>query len=243
MPSSVPDFTSRIPPAELPEWLDEPRSYKELCAYMRSLEQVNTLTLSARPTLSWLEPLVKAAKGRTLRIVDVGCGSGDMLRRIERWATRRGVELKLTGIDLNAETIAIARDWTRNEAVKCSRIEWIAGNAFAYEEPVDIVLSALLTHHLEETEVVQLLAWMEETARMAWYVNDLVREETPYRLFSLVAKVLRWHKMVQHDGPVSFRRAFREDDWLRMLSAANIDASMVTLHRWTPGRLCAGRVK
>jgi hypothetical protein len=84
---------------------------------------------------------------------------------------------------------------------------------------------------------------MEQTALLGWYVNDLVREETPYKLFSIAAKALRWHKMVQHDGPVSFRRAFREDDWQRMLDAAGVDTSQVTMQRWTPGRLCVGRVK
>ncbi len=239
MPSSLPDFTRRVDPADLPEWLDAPRSYQELHAYMRSLEQVNTLTLSARSTLGWLEPLVARKSGQPLRIVDVGCGSGDMLRRIERWATRRGAGVQLTGIDLNPITIQIARDW----APQSSRIEWITGDAFAYDGPIDIVMSALLTHHLSDAEVIQLLVWMEATARVGWYVNDLVREETPYKLFRIAAKTLHWHKMVQHDGPVSFRRAFREDDWLRMFNTASIAASHVTLRRWTPGRLCVGRVK
>jgi len=238
MPSSVPDFAQRVDPADLPEWLDEPRSYDELHAYMLSLEQVNTLTLSARPTLHWLESFAQRGS-QPLRIVDVGCGGGDMLRRIERWARRRGIAVKLTGIDLNPVTIQIARDW----APKGSRIEWITGDAFAYTEAIDIVLSALLTHHLPEAEVIGLLTWMERTALRGWYINDLVREPTPYKLFSLAAKTLRWHKMVQHDGPVSFRRAFREDEWLRMLTAANIDVSQITMRRWTPGRLCVGRVK
>jgi hypothetical protein len=61
MPSDPPDFTHRVAPADLPEWLDEPRPFDEMRAYMKSLQQVNTLTLGARPTLKWLEQTVVAA--------------------------------------------------------------------------------------------------------------------------------------------------------------------------------------
>jgi hypothetical protein len=54
---------------------------------------------------------------------------------------------------------------------------------------------------------------------------------------------MRWHRFVQHDGPVSFRRSFREADWQQMLAAAGIAADAVTLKRWTPARLCVGRIR
>ncbi len=44
------------------------------------LGQVNRLTLAYRPTLAFLEGLVGARPTRSLRIVDVGSGGGDMLR-------------------------------------------------------------------------------------------------------------------------------------------------------------------
>jgi hypothetical protein len=74
-------------------------------------------------------------------------------------------------------------------------------------------------------------------------VNDLCREVVPYYLFGPLAKVMGWHRFVQHDGPVSFRRSFREDDWRRMCVAAGIDLEDVSLKRWTPARLCVGRLK
>jgi 2-polyprenyl-3-methyl-5-hydroxy-6-metoxy-1,4-benzoquinol methylase len=238
MQSSHPDFTHRTAPADLPEWLDEPRALGEMRAYMKSLRQVNTLTLGARPTLAWLRQIVATGGGRPLRIVDVGCGCGDMLRRIERWAKHQGVTVELTGIDLSAETIDVAREFT--SASSC--IEWIVGDAFSYSQPFDVALSALLTHHLEEPSIVRFLSWMEASAARGWFINDLVREETPYRLFGLAGGLLRWHPQVRHDGPVSFRRAFREDDWRRMLASAGI-TEYVELCRWTPGRLCVSRVR
>ena len=106
-----------------------------------------------------------------------------------------------------------------------------------------MVLSSLFTHHLAEPEIVRFLMWMETVAQHGWFINDLVREATPHRLFGVMAAAARWHTFVRHDGPVSFRRSFREGDWERMAAAAGISPSALTLRRWTPGRLCVGRLR
>ncbi len=234
------DLTRRAAPSELPEWMDEPCSYEDFRQCLVDLGQVNRLTLSYRPTLDFLDRLVATARTeQPLRIVDVGSGGGDMLRHVESWAKRKGVMVTLTGIDLNPYAARAAREFTAPDHA----IEWITDNAFAYTEPVDVVLSSLFTHHLEEVEIVRFLAWSDAVARRGWYVNDLCREFVPYRMFGVLAQVMRWHRFVQHDGPVSFRRSFREDDWQRMVAAAGIANAAVKLARWTPARLCVERMK
>jgi len=230
------DFTRRADPAELPEWMDEPCSYEDFRACLVDLAQVNSLTLASRPTLDFLERLWSSSS-RELRIVDVGCGGGDMLRRIERWAAAKRIPVKLTGIDLNPYAARAAREFTPAG----SEIEWITGDAFSYTEPIDVVLSSLFTHHLAEPEIVRFLAWSDSVAQRGWFVNDLCREPLPYRLFGLLAGAMRWHRFVRHDGPVSFRRSFREDDWQRMTAAAGVPSTK--LKRWTPARLCVERIK
>jgi len=234
------DLSHRADPADLPEWMDEPCSYEDFRSCLIDLAQVNRLTLASRPTLHWLDELVAARKStEPLRIVDVGFGGGDMLRRIARWATRRGIAVQLTGIDLNPHAARAAREFTSANVA----IDWITGDAFSYTEPADVILSSLFTHHLSEPDVVRFLAWMDSVARRGWFINDLVREKTPLQLFTVLSRLARWHRFVRHDGPVSFRRSFREADWQRMLSAVGIPLAATTLQRWTPGRLCVGRLR
>lgn len=234
------DLSLRAAPSELPEWMDEPCSYEDFRACLVDLGQVNRLTLSYRPTLDFLDRLVTVIKPQqALRIVDVGSGGGDMLRGVERWATRRGVEVELTGIDLNPYAARAAKELSPS----ASAINWITGDAFTYTKPVDVVLSSLFTHHLEEAEIIHFLAWSETVAQRGWFINDLCRESAPYKLFGVLAKAMRWHRFVQHDGPVSFRRSFREEDWERMLRKANIAPTGVQLARWTPARLCVEHMK
>ena len=226
--------------AELSEWMDEPCSYGDFRACLRDLMQVNRVVFSYRPTLQWLEQFVRHNK-RPLHILDVGSGAGDMLRRIEQWAREKNIAVRLTGIDLNPHAAQAAREFTGNG----SAIEWVTGEAFEFvpEYGIDVVLSSLFAHHLKDAEIVRFLAWMERTAALGWLINDLKRARGSYVGFTMLARVMRWHRFVQHDGPVSIQRAFWEADWVRYADEAQLDRDAVRIYDAWPGRLCVGRLK
>ena len=230
------DFSRRVSPRELPELMDGDCSYEDFRDCMRSLETVNRWLLGYRPTLAWLERLSHRL-GDPVHIVDVGCGGGDLLRQIAGWARRRGIAVQLTGIDLNPYGARAAAESTPKEL----GITWVTGDAMVYrpEKPIDIVVSSLMAHHLEDEEIVALLRWMEATVQVGWFINDLERSKRSSRMFGWV----RWHWLVRHDGPVSFRRAFRKEDWVRLLAAAAVPREAVSVEKWRPGRLCVGRWK
>jgi 2-polyprenyl-3-methyl-5-hydroxy-6-metoxy-1,4-benzoquinol methylase len=230
------DFSRRASPRELPELMDGDCSYEDFRDCLRSLETVNRWLLGYRPTLAWLERLPQRFRD-PVHIVDVGSGGGDFLRQIAGWARRRGIAVQLTGIDLNPYAAHAAAESTPKEL----GITWVTGDAMAYrpEKPIDIVVSSLLAHHLEDEGIVALLRWMEATVKVGWFINDLERSKWTSRMFGWV----RWHWLVRHDGPVSFRRAFRKEDWERLLAAAEVPQEEVTVENWRPGRLCVGRWK
>jgi len=234
------DFSRRVSPRELPELMDGDCSYEDFRGCLRSLEQVNRWLLGYRPTLAWLGRLPRGLRD-LIHIVDLGSGGGDLLRQIAGWAQRRGIAVQLTGIDLNPYAARAAMDSTPKQL----GIAWVTGDALVYrpEKPVDIVVSSLTAHHLEDEEIIALLLWMEATAQVGWFINDLERSERSCRMFGWLAGVVGWHRFVRHDGPVSFRRAFREEDWVRLLAAAEVPREVVTVEHWRPGRLCVGRWK
>ncbi len=234
------DFSQRVSPRDLPELMDGECSYEEFRDCLHSLEQVNRWLLGYRPTLAWLERLPRGLS-HPICIVDVGSGGGGLLRQIARWARQRGIAVQLTGIDLSPYAARAAAELTREEL----EIAWVTGDALEYrpKKPVDIVVSSLTAHHLENEQITALLRWMEATAQVGWLINDLERSERTCRLFAWLAGVVRWHPFVRHDGPVSFRRAFREEDWVRLLATAEISLESATVEHWRPGRLCVGRWK
>jgi 2-polyprenyl-3-methyl-5-hydroxy-6-metoxy-1,4-benzoquinol methylase len=234
------DFRQRVSPRELPELMDGDCSYEDFRGCLRSLEQVNRWLLGYRPTLAWLERLPREPH-EPVHIVDVGSGGGDLLRQIAGWARRQGIAVQLTGIDLNPYAARAAAESAPNEL----RIAWVTGDALVYrpEKRMDIVVSSLMAHHLEDEEIIALLRWLEATAQVGWFINDLKRSAWSCRMFGWVGVMVEWHRFVKHDGPVSFRRAFREEDWVRLLAAAEVPREAVTVEHWRPGRLCVGRWK
>jgi len=232
------DFSRR---AQLTELMDEPRSREELRACLQDLARVNRWLMGYRPTLRWLDSLPQRQSSQPIRILDVGCGYGDTLRRIERWSGKRGIAVQLTGLDLNPDTTAIAAE----ASGAASQIEWVTANVFAYAPPFKphIVLSSLFTHHLADGEVRKFLRWMEQNAEVGWFINDLSRAPIPYHLFRWFSRLMRLHPFVQHDGPVSIARAFTADDWRKLCAAAGLDKNQYELQAYKPGRLCVSRRK
>jgi len=242
-------FAERVEPADLPELMDEPCAYEEFRACLHDLAKVNRFTRAYKPTIDFLDRVVaRKDLPQPLRILDVASGGGDMLRQVAEWAERRGIAVELTGLDLNPYSTRAAREFgVRDPEDKpgASGIRWITGDVFAYvsAERIDVVLSALFTHHLSSADVVRFVAWMEKNARVGWFVNDLQRSARAARWFRVLPVIMRWHRFVRHDGPVSLRRAFRENDWRRMLAAANIPVGVATVESHAMSRLCVARLR
>ncbi len=256
-----PDFSRRN---ALVEMMDVDSDYATFRACLVDLAQVNWLTLGYWPTLRFLNRLARAGRlprDRVITVVDVGSGYGDMLRIIDRWAARHGLRLDLTGVDLTPQAARAAAEVTPSKHVPA---KWLPvrrqGHAPTYEPrpiryvtadildyrpatPIDVVISSIFTHHLDDAALTRFVAWMEATAAIGWFVNDLHRHPLPYHLLRWSAWALRFHEFVQHDGPISILRAFVPADWQRILAAAGIAPGAAAVRHRFPFRLCVERVK
>lgn len=203
-----------------------------MAAVLRDLARVNTVTLARRPTLAWLGRVIDGP----FTLVDVGAGEGDMLRVIARWAKRRGFIARLIGYDLDARCTEAARVATPPEL----GIDYRVGDAMAADLAPDVIVSALVTHHMADDAIVAFLRWMERTARKGWFVNDLHRNWFAYYGFAALAAMMHWHPFVRHDGTLSVARAFRKADWRRLLAEAGITQARIV---WRfPFRLTVERI-
>ena len=224
-----------------PELMDATDTdYNTFRGCLHDLARVNVLSLGYRPTLAFLEGLRREGRldlGRPVEILDVGSGYGDALRAVDAWARRHGVAVRLTGVDLNPWSARAAAEATGEGRP----FRWLTGDIFDHAEGADVIFSALFTHHLDDALLVRFLRWMEERARLGWFVNDLHRHALPHATFGALAAAMRLHPFVRHDGPVSFARAFVPEDWRRLLDEAEVPDARV--RRWFPFRLCVARAK
>ncbi|MBY0581318.1 MAG: methyltransferase domain-containing protein [Sphingomonas sp.] len=200
-------------------------------AVVRDLARVNVMTMAARPTLSFLNRAV--ADRRSIKLLDVGYGDGDMLRRIARWAARKGIAADLVGVDLNPRSEIAARADTPADLP----IRYLTGDyADQAGEDWDIIISSLVAHHMSHDQLIAFLRFMQAEARIGWLINDLHRHGFAHWGFPVLARLMRWHPIVRHDGTLSVARSYRPAEWPPMLAEAGIAGARVS--RIFPFRLC-----
>jgi 2-polyprenyl-3-methyl-5-hydroxy-6-metoxy-1,4-benzoquinol methylase len=199
------------------------------------LATVNVVTMAARPTLDFL------ARGTTgmkrFKLLDVGYGDGDMLRRIARWAKRRGIEAELVGVDLNPRSEIAAKAHTPAGMT----IDWRTGDyADLAGQGWDFIISSLVAHHMTHDQLVAFLRFMEAESARGWLVNDLHRHRFAHWGFPILARLFGWHRIVRHDGTLSIARSYRPAEWPPILAEAGVTARV---YRAFPYRLCVEHLR
>lgn len=210
----------------------DPQVYDEV---LKGLGRVNSWTFAARPTLAFLARAMRGREGFSL--LDVGSGEGGMLRIIAKWAFKRGLAARLTGVDLNPKSEGVARAMTPDDMP-------IAYRTGDYRDlgRFDFVVSSLVAHHMTDSQLRDFLRWMEANSDRGWFVNDLHRHGFAYFGFPLLATLLGVHRIVRQDGRLSIARSFRPADWRSILAGAGVTEG-VEIRRYFPFRLCVERLR
>lgn len=150
------------------------------------------------------------AGGRPIRILDIGCGGGDICLALAKWAISDRVDLRITGIDLDPRAIRFASSQERPETVRFLNIS--SGELLRSGERFDLVISNHLLHHLSRNRLPELCREAEELALRRVLFNDLRRSLAGYLLFTTLARPLFRSSYIVEDGLVSIRRSYRPDE-------------------------------
>jgi 2-polyprenyl-3-methyl-5-hydroxy-6-metoxy-1,4-benzoquinol methylase len=210
-------------------------SSETYAAVVGDLAKVNVVTMAARPTLDFLR---RATVGRrSFKLLDVGFGDGDMLRRIAHWAARRGIAAELVGVDLNPRSALAATAHPPAELP----IRYTTGDyADLAGEDWDFVISSLVAHHMTHDQLIAFLRFMERESAVGWLINDLHRHGFAHFGFPILARLARWHPIVLHDGTLSIARSYRPAEWPPILAEAGVTAKV---YRAFPFRLCVEHLR
>lgn len=167
-------------------------------------------------------------------ILDLGAGSGELLRVAATWARQTNRQFRGTGLELNermAESIL-------EESKRFAEITSVRGDALRLpfdEAQFDYVICSLFTHHLLDEQVVQALREMSRVAKRRIFVIDLHRHPVPYFLYTTLGKLVLHNRLVRHDGALSILRGFKSDELLELAQRAELRDIWVEHH--FPSRL------
>ena len=192
--------------AHAEERLDAP--VHDVAELAHSLTQVAAVNRFLGGTRAALRAIDDALPGTgTIRILDVGCGSGDVPAEVARRLRRAGRDARIVAVDLHPQILAIAAQRLGSEP----RVALARAHARALPFPpraFDIALMSLTLHHFEDEAQLAVLRELGRVARVV-IINDLERCWPNYAGARLLALTL-WagNRLTRHDGPLSVLRAF-----------------------------------
>ena len=188
-------------------------------------------------TRAILDYFRRHAAERSLTVLDLGTGAGDIPRALVEWAESESKEIEVTALDVNPRCLAYAR--ARHPS---DRIRYLEHSAFRCEElgSFDYVVSSMFFHHLSDDEIVALLKTINRCARRGFVVNDLYRSRL-HCTAAYLAALSTFKPVVVSDAPLSVRRGFREKDFERYRDASGI--SDLRIQRKPLWRLTMSRVR
>ena len=194
-----------------PELLDAPDIPKELLFQnLRELNFINKTLGGHAITLAGIRQLV-TDKNKIYKIIDIGCGGGDAMQQISKWAKTNNFKVQLVGVDMNADCI----DFMKNACRDYPGISGVVSDYRTYLETnndVDIVHCSLFCHHLKDDELTELFSYMEKYARAGFIINDLQRHWFAYYSIKFLTRLLNGSSLVKNDAPLSVWRGFKKEE-------------------------------
>ena len=175
------------------------------------LEIINRFLGGNSVTINGLKKLLKnQSKNKTITIVDLGCGNGDILRDVAKFGRKNNYSFKLIGIDANLAAIEYAKELSKEYSELSFKTIDILSEDFK-KQSYDVVLCTLFLHHFKNEELISFLKTTTNKAMIGVVVNDLHRHKLAYYLFKLIGFFIK-NKMVRQDGLTSVLRAFKKKD-------------------------------
>lgn len=191
----------------LTELMDDPDcDPRTLAATYRRFGVVNRVVSAwGRVYRTHVRPELRAL-GRPARILDLGCGGGDVTARLARLAERDGFDVSWVGADPDPRALQAARERER------PGLRFVAeGSAalIAAGETFDLVVSNHVLHHLDADALASFADDSLTLARGPVLHADIARGRVAYALYGIGVAPLAPGTFLRTDGLRSIRRSYR----------------------------------
>jgi ubiquinone/menaquinone biosynthesis C-methylase UbiE len=200
---------------------------KEYDRFLSDIRKVNRYAGDNRALRKTLLSRIDSEHADGFSVLDVGAGSGELLRTVARFARKRGKNACLTGLELNSRSAESILE----ESPAYPEITAVRGDALCLpfaSSSFDFVISSLFAHHLTDSQITGALREMSRVAKRGVYLIDLHRHPFAYLAYKAFCTAFQISPLVRQDGSLSILRAFRSDELTRYAAGAGLkDFSVV----------------
>jgi SAM-dependent methyltransferase len=189
---------------------------KELEIDLRNLEKLNRYFGSYSLIRFFLRRWF--SRGKSVKLLDLCTGSGDIPRFIVDWCRSNDVPIQITAVDQQPATLELAR--RRSESYP--EITFVGANVldFVPSAPVDLVFCSLALHHFSEEEAILMIRQTGAMTSGNILFSDLERSDFGIAgIYALTTLIFR-EPMTRFDGRLSMRRAFSFGEMENLAQAA-----------------------
>ena len=193
------------------------------------LQRVNRWLGDAQALKDSLLEEIERVNLPSFSVIDVGAGSGELLRVIAGWAREQKRTACLTGVELNARSAEAIADESR----AFSEIRAVRGDAFQLpfaDNTFDYAICSLFTHHFSDQGVVELLRELSRLAARRIFVIDLHRHPVAYYFYTTIGHLFLHNRLIREDGALSIRRSFKPAELQRLAQDAKLQGIQVVRH-------------
>jgi ubiquinone/menaquinone biosynthesis C-methylase UbiE len=193
---------------------------------MIELRRVNRWLGDARALSRSVLPGIERDGAREFSLLDVGAGSGELLREVARWAREKDLRARLVGLELNERSASSIIE----ESSAFEEIAAVRGDAMRLPfgaGAFDYVMCSLFMHHFRDEGVVAVLREMSRVARRRVYVIDLHRHPVAYYFYTTVGRLFLHNRLIREDGALSILRGFAPRELRRLAETAGLSSAKV----------------
>jgi SAM-dependent methyltransferase len=171
---------------------------------------------------------------RSFSVLDVGAGSGELLRVAAKWARETQRAAVLIGLELNQRSAHAILE----ESPGFAEISAVQSNGLSLpfrNAEIDFVISSLTLHHFDDEGAVKLLREMGRVARLGIFVIDLHRNPTAYFFYTTLGRLFLHNRLIREDGALSILKSFVPTELEKLGRQAGL--SKVCVEKHFPSRL------
>ena len=215
------NFNQRSYEEELLDRNDIP--FADIKKNMQELDFINTWLGGHDITIKGFRTL--ADNRKKISVCEIGCGGGDNLKAIYRFAKKKGISIEVTGIDIKKECIEFAKE----NSAEIANARWICSDYKCAQLPVkpDIIFSSLFCHHFDDAGVKHIFQWMNQNSQLGFFINDLQRHPLAYHSIRILSAIFSRSYMVKNDAPLSVLRGFSKSELNALIKDAHIDTDNI----------------
>lgn len=205
----------------IPERMDDPGiDPAEHRRALAGLARLNRVSGSVRLLWPAIRDLARQL-GRTVRVLDVATGSGDVPAGLLATARQAGLPLEIAACDLSPTCI--------HEATRTNGdIHFFVHDVIRQPLPggFDAVTCSLFLHHLSSDDAATLLTRMRDATTRLVLVSDLARSRLSFLTVWAACHLLTRSPVVRFDGPASVRSAFTPAEAVALAEQAGLNGAV-----------------